>query len=298
MLERYGLVYNTARRAVGSLIPKENRAEVRRKLYDIEDLFRFGLSNLEYYGTRDIFGHVYFESNKACNWNKCMDYCPQPYFPRRDGEMSQDVFKTMISQLSSFGRRGFRGIIGPVFFNEPTMLGDRLVDMMDAIRKNLPLCWIQLNTNGIILTPEFARNLLDVGVSQIIITKHKGVPTKNIERVQNRLYQEINKGKIVIRTLDNIKLWNRGGMVNIPSDRVLHTERCRMASNQLTIDYQGNVIFCCNNYTTSYKEGNIMEKEIKEIWKNPGFVARRDQARRGEYTLDLCKKCMGVDRAS
>lgn len=297
LVERYGPIYNFARSVTAKLIPAEQRPVVRRKLYDLEDFARFEVPHLLYYGKRDMFEHAYFEANAACNWNKCW-YCPQTTDRRASGQMSDQVFESMLSQLQKLGRRGFKGVLGPVFFNEPTMLGERLAEMMGEAHKRLPLAWLQINTNGITLTPNYTQKLLDAGVNQIIVTKHDGAPTKNLDQVLAAMPEEQERGRIIVRTLDEIKLWNRAGLVNVPQNKVLHLERCRMASNQLTLDWRGNVIFCCNDYKTRHVEGNITKRSIKEIWEDPIFVARREQARRGLYTLALCRSCMGIDRST
>lgn len=288
MLERGGFVFEAARK----IVPKEQRAAVRRRAYDAQDFIRYGVPNLVYYGTPDMFQNACFESNQACNFNQCW-YCPNSITPRGDQEMSDGVYKTFVSQLSKIGRHGFRGLFAPVFYNEPLLMGSRLTDMMAYARRSLPLASIQVFTNGTLITPEFYTNLVRAGVDKITITRHPGARRDRIENLLTKLPSEEVKTHIVDRTLDGIKLWERAP-IKIPNDKVLHLERCPMASSQLTVDWQGKVIFCCNNFAADHIEGEITKKDLQTIWKDKEFTKQRENARRGIFTLTLCRQCMGL----
>lgn len=289
MLERDGLIFNVAR----SLTPTEYRPTARRLSYDLQDFVKKGIPNLYHYGTPDMFERACFESNAGCNFNKCW-YCPQSVDQKENHLMSDEVFEKMVTQLSKIGWQGFQGMFAPVFFGEPTMLGDKLVDMMDFARMRLPRAQLHVFTNGILLTPDLYDKLIKVGVDKIIITRHPGASTRNIDRLRNSANPQEYDEKVWDRTLDNIKLWKRGP-ITIPPDRVLHLERCPMAAEQLTVDWKGNILFCCNDYYGSYQHGNIMERNILSIWKDPEFAKLRGEVRKGFYTLALCKNCMGKE---
>lgn len=288
MLERGSLIFNAAR----ILTPKEHRPAVRRLSYDVQDFVRKGVRNLVYYGTPDMFERACFESDTGCNFNRCW-YCPQSIDPKGNDVMSDEVYQTMVEQLSKIGWQGFRGMFAPVFFGEPTMLGSKLVDMMDFARQRLPHAKIHIFTNGILLTPQLYTDLVRVGVDKIIVTRHQGASTRNIERLRAQASPQQLKRIVWDRNSDEItKLWNRGGSVTIPADRVLHLERCPMAAEQLTVDQKGNVLFCCNDYYARNQHGNIMERDIKTIWEDREFTKLRNGVRRGIYALALCRKCM------
>ena len=289
MLERDGLIFNVAR----SLTPTGYRPTARRLSYDLQDFVKKGIPNLYHYGTPDMFERACFESNAGCNFNKCW-YCPQSVDQKENHLMSDEVFEKMVMQLSKIGWQGFRGMFAPVFFGEPTMLGDKLVDMMDFARMRLPRAQLHVFTNGILLTTDLYDKLIKVGVDKIIITRHPGASTKNIDRLWNSANPQEYNEKVWDRTLDDIKLWKRGP-ITIPPDRVLHLERCPMAAEQLTVDWKGNILFCCNDYYGSHQHGNIMERDILSIWKDPEFAKLRGEVRKGLYTLALCKNCMGKE---
>lgn len=271
-------------------VPKEHRPAVRRKLYDLQDLVDFGVTNLFRYGRTDMFQRVNFELNGACNYNKCW-YCLNSVVDGRDGKMSDEIFNTMVLQLSEIGRAGFGGIINPSFFGEPTAYGQDLAEKMAEIKEYLPKSTIWFHTNGILLTPDLYRDLFRAGVNHFIVTNHPGAPTENIKRLRDELSDE-EKRRMTDRTLDHLKLWNRPPYIVIPPQRVLHLERCQMPSTQLTIVQNGDVLLCFQDFDTQHIYGNITQESIPDIWEKENYKQERENIRKGIYTLALCKQCM------
>lgn len=64
---------------------------------------------------------------------------------------------------------------------------------------------------------------------------------------------------------------NRGGSLDISNVMTHDEDNCNLV-NQLTFDYVGDAILCCNDYFSSVKFGNINLKSISEIWNNPEYV--------------------------
>jgi radical SAM protein with 4Fe4S-binding SPASM domain len=84
-------------------------------------------------------------------------------------------------------------------------------------------------------------------------------------------------------------LSNRAGLIDHAQ---LETKtNCSLPSDNVTIDYQGNVILCCNDYHSSIKFGNVREQHLLEIWTKPGYQKLRKNLRRGRFDLEICKKC-------
>ncbi len=286
MLERDGFIFNIAR----SLTPKEHRATVRRLSYDLQDFVRVGIPNLLRYGEIDMFQRVNFELNGDCNFNKCW-YCPNSVTSGRNGTMSDEVFNVMIEQLSKIGQADFRGVINPSFYGEPTAYKGDLVEKIAEIKRRLPHSLIWFHTNGILLTPDLFQGLSQVGVDRFIITRHPGAPTGNLDKLRTRITKQQEK-RVVDRTLDDIKLWNRPPHIKIPPERVLHLERCQMAATQLTIAQNGDVLLCFQDFGANYAYGNILEDSISNIWKYEKFKWERENIRKGVYALALCRQCM------
>jgi len=81
---------------------------------------------------------------------------------------------------------------------------------------------------------------------------------------------------------------NRGGIIqNIPQK---NRNFCLFV-NQLTFDYEGNAVLCCNDFLSSVKFGNIKNSSVKEIWYNADYVNARRKIMSGNWIFDVCKKC-------
>jgi radical SAM protein with 4Fe4S-binding SPASM domain len=85
-------------------------------------------------------------------------------------------------------------------------------------------------------------------------------------------------------------LYNRGGTVK--PKNLKRVPRCADRTNPVTIDYDGNVILCCNDYFSSIKFGNIKEQKFLDIWFSDKYKTLRKQLRKKQYRLPICLKCV------
>ncbi|MBW2252679.1 MAG: SPASM domain-containing protein, partial [Deltaproteobacteria bacterium] len=74
------------------------------------------------------------------------------------------------------------------------------------------------------------------------------------------------------------------------------TPRCIDPGNPVTIDYDGNVILCYNDYFGTVKFGNLKEQKLLDIWFSTKYKNLRKQLRKRQYHLPICKKCIGIEK--
>lgn len=65
---------------------------------------------------------------------------------------------------------------------------------------------------------------------------------------------------------------------------------CEHPIEIITIRYNGDVVACCYDTTSTYVLGNIKESSIKEIWNNERYRALRKSIKSKNY-LPLCNNC-------
>ena len=70
--------------------------------------------------------------------------------------------------------------------------------------------------------------------------------------------------------------------------------RCYLASAIFLVDYAGNVILCCNDYFSNIIMGNLENESILEIWHKEKFKKLRENLRKGQLDLEMCKKCKNI----
>jgi len=240
------------------------------------------------YGRDDIFTAIDIETNSRCNL-KCT-YCPVSMYDRGDHFMSDELFRKVVDDLASFPFP-YQGRVSPHFYGDP-LIDDRLPTLLAYVREKLPLSSIIIHTNGIKLTREKFRALVDAGVTGFLITRHMKFWPKTVRDI---LELEPNAKKhITLQRLDNVGIFERGG------DKPVHKKRktgsCYYVSDEIAIDYRGNVV-CTNDFFIRDGFGNVNNRSLADIWWDPAFVETRRQARAGNLTLQHCRECLGHDDA-
>jgi len=84
-------------------------------------------------------------------------------------------------------------------------------------------------------------------------------------------------------------LSNRGGAVEIEGETA--KKRCMFPRNAI-VDFEGNVLLCCNDYFHANRFGNVVDESILTIWKKKDFRALRKAAKKGKPELQLCEDCL------
>jgi radical SAM protein with 4Fe4S-binding SPASM domain len=169
-------------------------------------------------------------------------------------------------------------------------LDKRLPELVKYTRSNLKNSWIRIYTNGDFLTKPLFDKLVASGVNEFYVTGHDGFKPKNIEKLERTkfgskmmYFQKINN------KID--PLFNRGGLVGVK--KRIKFDKCLLASNNLVIDFKGNVILCCNDYLSRYKFGDINKEKIVDIWRKDKYKKIRNDVKNGKFNLDICKICAG-----
>jgi 2-deoxy-scyllo-inosamine dehydrogenase (SAM-dependent) len=275
-----------------------------------KDFYR-GFYNFLKYGQPDFFSSVDFENITACN-RRC-SYCPNSIYGRGLAEnkklMDEKTFKKIINELAEIK---YSGMIRPVFYGEP-LLDSRFPDWIRYIREKLPKADIIIFTNGDILTLDLYKKLTKAGANLFIVSNHNGnAISENLEKLlanfkklpyksgyphqdsfihESAYVFEGNIPTIFYRNPSRLEsLFNRGGLMkNIAISKT--KLNCGLPSSDLTIDWEGNAILCCNDYFSSVKFGNVNNESFLKIWNKNNFRKLRKDLKRGVLNLEICKKC-------
>ncbi len=280
------------RSKVRQILPGKIVTLLRRVDRKFQD-FKYQLFFLRNYGRLDFFDVIDIEVNTYCN-RRC-PYCPNSAYEKglkkNEKFMSEKTYEKLIDELAKLK---FRGRITPCFYNEP-LTDNRLLDLIGYARKKLPYAKIIITTNGDYLDIKSYRNLIKAGVDSFYISQHNcSKPSEKLKQV----FDFVKKNRNLRRTIHyevidpkSRPLFNRGGLVR--PQVVSETPICIDYGNPLIVDYQGNILLCCNDYFGSVNFGNINEKSLLEIWDSEKFKSLRKRLRRGIYDLPICRKCVG-----
>lgn len=115
-----------------------------------------------------VFQQVLIETRTDCN-NHC-PFCPHAFNKKPLGIMEWDCYKTIIEQLCDMS---YNGRVALMLSNEP-LLDDRLKDMITYAKSKSQRLFIDITTNGRLLTVDLVDSLFKLGLDNININDYRG----------------------------------------------------------------------------------------------------------------------------
>lgn len=232
---------------------------------------------------KHLFSSVNIETYGYCN-RKCKFCFNNDSFPKRaQGIMDDDLFYNIINQL---GKMKFAGRISPILYGEP-LLDKRIAGFIQYINKKVPFADIWLNSNGDTLTEELLVNLLDCGLDKIYITNYDDIEKQNLKTLADKY-----RSAVVYKKIQDRRIVNRAGVL-LERDSSVKQRACFEPTGKLVINWNGDVLLCCNDYYAKYIFGNIKKVSILEAWNNKDFNNYRNILKEngGRTKIDLCENC-------
>lgn len=269
------------------MIQQKSNQSVRATAEHIDDI-RF---LKEYYvenGIFPMFKQVLIETRTDCN-NHC-PFCPHAFVNKPLGIMEWECYTTIIDQLCAIG---YNGRIALMISNEP-LLDNRLKDMIVYAKKHSPRFFLDITTNGLLLSPNMLDELFDVGLDNVNINDYRGDRDKHPNKLSNNLvdvyaaYGNNPKVSFVKRRFDE-SLPNYAG--NIP--QAFNTEEygfCNFPFRKLIVSYQGGILLCCNDFMYNTYFGNVMKDNLLDCWNHPELNSIRGELLNNNRT-GLCLRC-------
>lgn len=240
-----------------------------------------------------VFTTVSIETTTVCNL-KC-PYCPNSTDVAKPPTfMPDEMFFRIIDSLHEYVP-SYSGNITPSMYGEP-LLDKRLESFIKYAKSRFPLAHIELFTNGDFLTPERFLALREAGVGQYNISQHtpEMSPTllKTLTTVERELAEEL---PVRINRMLVQNKFNRGGLVEVeglPPEQCVLQIGCLAAYKNISFDYNGDAILCCNDYQAVHKFGNIASKSVKEIWDDVKYRRVRNMSMLGFLPFKICRTCL------
>lgn len=245
----------------------------------------------EYYATHGhfpVFQQVLVETRTDCN-NNC-PFCPHAFNKKPLGIMTWECYITIIDQLVSIG---YNGRVALMLSNEP-LLEDRLEDMIKYAKSKSQRLFIDITTNGRLLTVELLDKLFSIGLDNININDYRGDRDKNPEKWSSNIelvhdaYGNNPKVYFKKRSFDE-KLPNYAG--NIPQEFEKEDFGfCNYPFRKLTIAYNGDILLCCDDFMYDTCFGNVMKDSLVDSWNAKLYNDYR-LALLNNRRIGLCSAC-------
>ncbi len=171
----------------------------------------------------------------------------------------------MADDLSSLG---FKGIINICGYGEP-LAHPEICEVVNILSK---VNHVEIVTNGDLIKLDLLEKLFKAGLSQLSISAYDGphqipkfLKLMSEAKVPNQLFHIRNRW-FSKQEGYGLKLTNRAGLLGNESTTLDVSRPCNYPSYSLSIDWNGDVLLCVQDWHKKITFGNIFCDSIEDIW--------------------------------
>ena len=240
---------------------------------------------------------VEINTTELCN-RTCV-FCPRhdpKVFPNRNLHMTTKGAEHIAKEL---GKNNYKGKISFSGFGE-NFLNPKFDRIVFRFRLYVPNATLECNTNGDKLTKEYAKKLFDAGLDLLYINLYDGI--EQMEYFDDIMQSAmIPSSKYKYRMHYNeedygLFLNNRGGNIDWigidESDvKSLYGKVCYYPFYKMFVDWNGDVLFCSNDWGREHIIGNLQQQTLEEVWFSKPMKKIRNKLARGNRSHSPCNKC-------
>lgn len=281
----------------GILSTDENRIDPnidrKRKIFD-------GQLQTEPDTGRPLFAKLELSVTGLCS-RRCV-FCPRvdpKVYPNVREHLSESEHRRILNDLAEVE---WRGTISYSGFGEP-MLHPHFDSLIATARETLPDARLETVTNGDFLDSNRLRRLVDAGIDVIIVSLYDG-PGQLDEFSRMRSDAGVSSDQMLLRIRykppekhHGLTISNRAGTVDLSyigieplAEPMSHP--CFYPHYSIFVEYDGEVLLCCNDWTKQKPLGNVHEAGLLEIWFSPLMDAVRSELLAGNRQFSKpCRTC-------
>ncbi|MCF5839375.1 radical SAM/SPASM domain-containing protein [Aeromonas veronii] len=239
-----------------------------------------------------LFSWIDINVTELCN-RKCI-FCPRvdpDKYPNQNIHMSIDLAKEIGNQLEMLN---YNGVVVFSGYSEP-MQCPHLEEIIAAFPKKIRL---EMVTNGDFLKPEKIKRLYEAGLNYFVVSMYDGPEqTEKFKKMFNDA--GLNENSYILRDRWHnkedsfgLKLTNRAGTITIGDQPEIEpTHPCYYTAYSLTIDWNGDVMLCMQDWNKKIKFGNASQQPLVDIWNSKALNSYRKKLINGNRTCSPCYKC-------
>jgi radical SAM protein with 4Fe4S-binding SPASM domain len=228
--------------------------------------------------------------------NRSCSFCPksdETIAPNTNQKMQMVLIDKLVRDLKKINFNGAFCICG---YGEP-MLHKEYLEISSKLGT---IGGVELITNGDMVNAESLVEIYKSKVTRLLISLYDG-PEQIIKFKKMILQCNIPKDFVILRDrwysdkIDyGVKLTNRVGTIEIgnqPDVNNYRKQKCFYTAYQMLIDWNGDVFLCPQDWQRRQSMGNIMQKDIFDIWNGPVMSKYRRKLLSGDRSLNPCNKC-------
>jgi len=261
------------------------------------------------------------ELTSKCNLHCTM--CGKDNSTRVKEHMNFELFKQIVNDAKESNINAFQ----LSYYGESTLY-PKLIEAINYLKEKIPNSFISLNTNGLTLTPQFIKNLLDTNINSIVISiegnnkeEYEAIRVgaswnllrKNIKKLREMIdvgnyptkigIMGLNVDKIYIDQELYVKTWGEySNTIFTRNTKELNAKikeptfhkllPCRKLFGEMVIMTSGEVTRCDYDWEGKVSYGNVKDSNILELWNNPTLRQIRQKHLLGQKRkIDFCDSC-------
>jgi radical SAM protein with 4Fe4S-binding SPASM domain len=218
-------------------------------------------------------------------------FCPRidpAFYPNQKLHMSLALADKIASDLRGLEYRGTVVLCG---FGEPMLHPElaRIVATFYGLRT-------ELVTNGDKLTAAKIIELRTAGLSYFVVSMYDG--PEQVDRFKT-MFAEADCTSYLLRDrwhteadAFGLKLTNRAGTVTVGTQDAVDEHRpCHYLAYQMTVDWNGDVLLCVQDWHKKVKFGNLGGSGVLEVWTSTAMQKRRMTLIAGKRKDAPCNGC-------
>lgn len=265
------------------MLTEATRQNLRRKSAYVD--------HVQMHGNIPLFSWVDLNITELCN-RACI-FCPRAdssFYPNQPLHMSLNLAWKIGSELQELNYEGAVVLCG---FGEPLLHPD-----LPGIVRALKPSRVEIVTNGDKLTPEYIKELVFSGVDYFVVSMYDG--PHQIDPLRKK-FADAGQSEEIYLLRDRwhteedgfgLKLTNRAGTVTIGHQEPVDVSHpCHYLTYQLTVDWNGDVLLCVQDWHKKLKFGNLTSQSMLDVWTSTPMCKRRIQLMNGKRTSSPCNTC-------
>lgn len=239
---------------------------------------------------------VEINTTELCN-RKCV-FCPRhdpEVYPNRDLHLSVKGATHIATELSN---NNYSGKISFSGYGE-NLLNRNFVEIVNTFRKKLPNATLECNTNGDRLSFDYTMKLLDAGLDLLYVNLYDGEhQMEHFDKVLKGIPKDRYKYRMHWGSVKDhgLILNNRSGTIDWlgveESDiKSLQGKPCHYPFYKMFVDWNGDVLFCSNDWGREHVIGNLMQQSLHDVWFSKPMEKIRKRLMNGDRSCSPCNKC-------
>ena len=239
---------------------------------------------------------VEINTTELCN-RTCV-FCPRhdpAVFPNRNLHLTVKGARTIAEEL---GENQYSGKISFSGFGE-NLLNPDFPEIVKEFRFNLPMATIECNTNGDKLTEEYVERLYRAGLDLLYINLYDGIEQMTkfeemLKNVREDMYKfrmhwgDFEKHGLILNNRSGVIDWVGIEETDITS---LQGKPCHYPFYKMFVDWNGDVLFCSNDWGREHVVGNLLQQSLHDVWFSKPMTKIRKRLMKGDRSHSPCNKC-------